>query len=195
MFLYQLLEDLMSAVMALVPIVIILFIILIYNSLVGKRNQIENAEGALDAVLKQRFDLIPQLIEVTKQYVTHEEKLLERLVELRSLGAQAQSLKEKSQIDVEMSAELKKFSMTIENYPQLLSNNNFTKLQDALIDLEKNISASRRFYNSSVIEFNDAIQMFPGVLLASSMGLQKRDRFSIEENEKNIPNTKELFKK
>lgn len=195
MFLYQLLEDLMSAVMALVPIVIILFIILIYNSLVGKRNQIENAEGALDAVLKQRFDLIPQLIEVTKQYVTHEEKLLERLVELRSLGAQAQSLKEKSQIDVEMSAELKKFSMTIENYPQLLSNNNFTKLQDAMIDLEKNISASRRFYNSSVIEFNDAIQMFPGVLLASSMGLQKRDRFSIEENEKNIPNTKELFKK
>lgn len=195
MFLYQLLEDLMSAVMALVPIVIILFIILIYNSLVGKRNQIENAEGALDAVLKQRFDLIPQLIEVTKQYVTHEEKLLERLVELRSLGAQAQSLKEKSQIDVEMSAELKKFSMTVENYPQLLSNNNFTKLQDAMIDLEKNISASRRFYNSSVIEFNDAIQMFPGVLLASSMGLQKRDRFSIEENEKNIPNTKELFKK
>lgn len=195
MFLYQLLEDLMSAVMALVPIVIILFIILIYNSLVGKRNQIENAEGALDAVLKQRFDLIPQLIEVTKQYVTHEEKLLERLVELRSLGAQAQSLKEKSQIDVEMSAELKKFSMTIENYPQLLSNNNFTKLQDAMIDLEKNISASRRFYNSSVIEFNDAIQMFPGVLLASSMGLQKRDRFSIEENEKNIPNAKELFKK
>lgn len=185
----------MSAVMALVPIVIILFIILIYNSLVGKRNQIENAEGALDAVLKQRFDLIPQLIEVTKQYVTHEEKLLERLVELRSLGAQAQSLKEKSQIDVEMSAELKKFSMTIENYPQLLSNNNFTKLQDAMIDLEKNISASRRFYNSSVIEFNDAIQMFPGVLLASSMGLQKRDRFSIEENEKNIPNAKELFKK
>lgn len=185
----------MSVVMALVPIIIILSIVLIYNSLVGKRNQIENAEGALDAVLKQRFDLIPQLIEVTKQYVSHEEKLLERIVELRTLGTHAESLKEKNQIDSEMAAELKKFSVTIENYPQLLSNHNFTKLQDAMIDLEKNISASRRFYNSSVIEFNDAIQMFPGILLASAMGLQKRDRFSIEETERNIPNTKELFKK
>jgi len=185
----------MSFTMAIIPVVLVGAIILVYNSLIGKRNQIENAEGALDAVLKQRFDLIPQLIEVTKQYVLHEEKLLERIIELRSRGASADSLKEKNQIDAEISNELKRLSVTVENYPQLLSNNNFTKLQDAMIDLEKNISASRRFYNTSVIEFNDAIQMFPGMLLASSMGLTKRERFSIEENEKVIPNTKELFKK
>lgn len=185
----------MSVAMALIPIVLVLAIVLVYNSLVGKRNQIENAEGALDAVLKQRFDLIPQLIEVTKQYVSHEEKLLERIIELRSRGERAGSLKEKNQIDTEMSAELKKLSVTVENYPQLLSNNNFTKLQDAMIDVEKNISASRRFYNSSVIDYNDAIQMFPGLLLAPSMGLRKRDRFSIDETEKAIPNTQELFKK
>lgn len=185
----------MSVAMYLVPIVILIVIILIHNMLVGKRNQIENAEGALDAVLKQRFDLIPQLVEVTKQFMEHEEKLLTRIIELRSRVDSASSLKEKNQIDQELNSELKKLNITVENYPQLLSNNNFTKLQDAMIDLESNVSAARRFYNTSVVEYNDAIQMFPGLLLAPTMGMKKRERFTVEENEKTVPNTKNLFKK
>ncbi len=178
-------------IIVLVAVIFIFF----YNTLVRKRNQIHNAEGSLDAVLKQRFDLIPQLVEVAKQYMEHEEGLFTRLIELRSLAKKTASVDEKNKIDKELAKEMKTLTATFENYPQLLSNNNFVRIQDAMIDLEKNIAAARRFYNTSIVEYNDAIQMFPGVLFAPLMGFKKREYYSIEESEREIPDVKNLFKK
>ncbi len=166
-----------------------------YNNLIGKKNQIDNAAGGLDATLKQRFDLIPELVEVTKQYMKHEETMFTKIIELRSRGKTTANLDEKNHISDELNNEIGKLLVTVENYPELASNQNFLRLQDSMIDLEKNIAAARRFYNAAIIDFNDSIQMIPGIFIAPIMGLKARERYSIDEFEKNVPNTKDLFSK
>jgi LemA protein len=154
-------------------VIFFVIIILIYNSLISKVNQIKNAEGALDATLKQRYDLLPNLVEVVKQYMDHEDKMFTK----------------------EIDQTMKSIFMTVENYPNLLSNQNFVKLQEAMVDLESNIAAARRFYNTSVVNYNEAIQMIPGNIMAGMMGLRERETYSIPESEKQNPNMKEMFKK
>jgi LemA protein len=174
---------------------LLLISILTYNGLIAKINQIGNAEGSLAATLKQRFDLLPNLIEVAKQYMSHEEKMLTRIIELRSQGQAAHTSSDLIERSKDLDVELKKFMVTVESYPTLLSNNNFVKIQDALIDLENNISASRRFYNTSIVAYNESIQMIPGVFMAQFLGMRSREIYSIAENEKETPDMKELFKK
>lgn len=176
-------------------VIFFVIIIIIYNSLISKVNQIKNAEGALDATLKQRYDLLPNLVEVVKQYMDHEDKMFTKIIELRSRAQSANSFSDKIEVNKEIDQTMKNIFMTVENYPNLLSNQNFVKLQEAMVDLESNIAAARRFYNTSVVNYNESIQMIPGNIMASMMGLRERETYSIPESEKQNPNMKEMFKK
>ena len=175
-------------------VVVVLVVVIIYNSLIAKVNQIKNAEGALDATLKQRYDLLPNLVEVVKQYMDHEEKMFTRIIELRARAQNSNNINEKIEVNKEIDKTMKGIFMSVENYPQLMSNQNFVKLQEAMVDLESNIAAARRFYNTSVVNYNESIQMIPGNLLAPMMGLREKAIYSISEAEKENPNIKELFK-
>jgi LemA protein len=176
-------------------VVTLVFLIIIYNSLISKVNQIKNAEGSLDATLKQRYDLLPNLVEVAKQYMDHEEKMFTKIIELRSRAVSTHNMHETIETNKELDSALKNFMVNVENYPTLLSNQNFVKIQESLMDLENNIAASRRFYNTSVVAYNEAIQMIPGNLFAPLMGLRTLEIYSIPESEKVTPNMKEMFKK
>lgn len=184
----------MVSIIAVVA-VFFLFVIIMYNSLISKVNQIKNAEGALDASLKQRFDLLPNLVEIAKQYMNHEEKMFEKIIELRTKGQSTHNFKETMETSKELDKALHSFMVNVENYPTLLSNNNFVKIQEALMDLESNIAAGRRFYNAAVVGYNEAIQMIPGNIMAPFMGLREREIYSIPESERSTPNMKEMFKK
>jgi len=181
------------------PIIIIVvlsiaIIAFLYNSLVARKNQIENAEGSLNACLKQRADLIPNLVEIAKQFMDHEEKTLAKIIELRNQANSCHDLSSSIQIDQKLNQEIKKFMVNVEQYPQLLSNNNFIKIQEALIDVENNISAARRFYNTAIVQYNQALEMFPTNIMASFMKLMPKEIYSIPESEKESPNIKKLFK-
>jgi LemA protein len=176
-------------------VVFILFYVIIYNNLISKVNQIKNAEGALDATLKQRYDLIPNLVEIAKQYMDHEDKMFTKIIELRTRAQSAGSINDTINANKELDKSLKGFMMTVENYPTLLSNQNFLQIQSSLTDLEENIAASRRFFNASVVAYNESIQMIPGNLIAPMMRLYPREVYSIPESEKSAPDMKQLFKK
>ena len=182
-------------ILIIIIIGITFFGIIFYNSLISKVNQIKNAEGALDASLKQRFDLLPNLVEIAKQYMEHEEKMFEKIIALRTKGLATHNFKEIMDANKELDTTLQSFMANVENYPTLLSNNNFLKLQEALIELEMNIAAGRRFYNTAVVSYNEAIQMIPGNAMAFLMGLREREIYSISESERGTPNMKNMFKK
>lgn len=168
----------------------------LYNSLISKKNQIENASGGLDAQLKQRYDLIPNLISSIKVYMQHESETLEKLTQLRITAMKNGLSNEiKQNINQEISQGLARIMVVSEGYPDLKSNTNFIELQKTLFNVEENISASRRFYNASVTEYNDAIEMFPSSIFARIMNLKRKEVFSIPEIERKNANVAELFKK
>ena len=174
--------------------VLVLIGIGIYNSLIGKKNQISNAFSAIDVMLKKRFDLLPNLIETVKQYMNHEEGVLSRIVELRSKAANTNiSNEEKLAIDRELSAGVKGLMINVENYPDLKANQNFLNLQTTWTESEEQIAAARRTYNASVTDYNNAIMMFPGSIIAGMMNYQSIDVLvNTEEERKNI-SAKDLF--
>lgn len=169
-------------------------IILLYNSLIGKKNEVENAFGGLDAHLKQRFDLIPNLVASVRQYMTHESSLLEKIVELRSNGLRKNLNQNEMQgINKELSRALSGILVQVEQYPDLKASQNFQELQNTLYEIEQNIAASRRFYNAAVTDYNNGLEMFPSNVVARLMGLSRKEVFSIPEIERKNINVGELF--
>jgi LemA protein len=168
--------------------------IFLYNSVISKKNEVENALGGLDAQLKQRYDLVPNLVSTVSTYMEHEKSTLEKIVELRSQGLQ-QNLKtsEKQDVNRELSASLSTILVQAEQYPDLKSSTNFQELQKTLQDIEENIAASRRFYNAAVTEFNNVLEMFPTSIFARMMGLRRKEVFNIPESEKKNHSVKDLF--
>ncbi|WP_457638148.1 LemA family protein [Oceanithermus sp.] len=171
------------------------FIIATYNSLIARKNQIDYAQGSIDALLKKRFDLIPNLVATVKGYATHERELLEKVTELRSRIGQAKSDDERLELEGQMSGLLGRLLVQLEAYPDLKANQNFLQLQATLNEIEEQISAARRAYNAAVVEFNNAIEMFPSNLVARWMGLKRRKVFEVEESEAAAPDVGELFGK
>jgi LemA protein len=166
----------------------------IYNGLIGKKNSVENAMGGLDAELKKRYDPIPNLVATVKQYMQHEASTLEKIVELRGKALdQNLSQAEKQDVNAKISQSLSGIMVQMENYPQLKSNTNFLQLQSTLSDVENNISASRRFFNATVTEYNNALEMFPSNLVAHFMKLQRKEVFNIPEIERQNVSVKNLF--
>lgn len=167
---------------------------ILYNSLIGKKNQVEYAYSGVDVQLKKRHDLIPNLVATVKQYMQHERALLERITELRS-RALSPNLPEDERMRIEgaLSAALRNLMIAVENYPQLRANENFLHLQASLNEIEEQIAAARRAYNAAVTDYNNAIEMFPTNLVAATMGLRRRAVFEAEEHERATPSVSQLF--
>lgn len=183
--------------MNLFIVILIAFIviaILMYNSLIGKKNQVDNIFASVDTVLKKRFDLIPTLVASVDQYMEHEKSTLEKVTELR-VQAMKPDLTEEQKIayDQKLSAALGSITIAMEAYPDLKANENIIHLMRSLNELEEQISAARRAYNQSVTDLNNAIEMFPTNLLAGWMKLQRRTLFETNGTERQAVNVKQLF--
>jgi len=165
-----------------------------YNKLVGRRNAVENAFASIDTMLKMRYDLIPNLVASVRQYMQHEAGTLAKVTELRA-KAVGGGLTTNEQVEVsnELSRTLGGLMVAVENYPQLRASENFQQLQGALNELEERLSASRRAFNASVLDYNNAVEMFPTNMMAGMMGLSRRTMFAIPEAERQNVNVGQMF--
>ncbi len=176
----------MSLTLIIVAI-LILILILMYNSLVNKKNQVENIFASVDAQLKKRYDLIPNLVASVSKYMEHEKSLLENVTSLRANAIKPNiSNTEKIDLDNKVTSALGSLMIAVEAYPDLKANENVIHLQASLNEVEEQISASRRAYNQVVTDYNNAIEMIPTNFMASAMKYQRKDVFVINEQERQI---------
>jgi LemA protein len=169
-------------------VLIVLIFIIIYNSLIQKKNAIDNAYFSMDVMLKKRYDLIPQLVETVRGYMSHEKDVLVRLTELRQkILVENLNTNEKVELDNRINTALQNVFASFENYPQLKASENFLRLQGAIQETEEQLAASRRFYNAAVNDYHNSIEMFPSSLVASWMGLKNKTYFSIAEEHRQVP--------
>lgn len=181
-------------VVAIVVAVLLIIGIGIYNSLIGKKNQVTNAFSAIDVMLKKRFDLLPNLIETVKQYTKYEGDTLTKVVELRSkANSNDLSNDQKLDIDKQLSTGVRNLMLTVESYPDLKANQNFLNLQTTWTESEEQIAAARRTYNAAVTDYNDAIMMFPGNIFAGMLNYQQISVLSNTEEERKNISARELF--
>lgn len=164
--------------------IIVLWVVMVFNRLVVLRNRIKNAWSQIDVQLKRRFDLIPNLIETVKGYAKHERQLFENVTKARTAMQSAQTLGDKAKADNMITGALKSLFAVSENYPDLKANQNFMQLQEELTGTETKIAATRRFYNDTVLMFNNKIQVFPSNLIAGIFGFKEGEFFNVPEEEK-----------
>lgn len=183
----------MEILLTIVTVILLISVIKRYNSLIQARNQVTQAFGTIDVMLKRRYDLIPNLVATVQKYMEHEKGTLERVVELRNKFQNA-TLEDKVAIDQETSRLVKSIMVTVENYPDLKSSTNMLELQKELADTEDEIAAARRFFNTTVTVYNTEIQVFPTNLIASLMGFKQMAVFQITaEIERKVVQVKDLF--
>jgi LemA protein len=163
---------------------LVLFGVFSFNRLVALRLAWQRAYADIDVQLKQRHDLIPNLVETVKGYAAHESGVFTQVTQARAAAMRATSVPEKSAAEGALSGALANLFAVAENYPQLKANENFRALQDELTDLENKIAAARRFLNNAVAEYNTAIQQLPGVLFAGMFGFQAAPMFELDTAEK-----------
>jgi len=174
--------------------VLILIIVLMYNGLIRKKNEVDNAFGGMDVQLKKRYDLIPNLVATVKQYASHEKDLLEKVTQLRSKVTDGQmSTDEKVALDNEISQTIGGIMVAVENYPDLKASENFLNLQRTLNEVESQISASRRAFNATITDYNNAIESFPKNIMAGIMSLERKEVFVIQEVERQNVDVSKLF--
>ena len=167
---------------------------LIYNRLVSSRNAVENTFGSIDAMLKKRYDLIPNLVESVKAYMKHEKDTLNQVTELRTKAISGGiSTEEKVTIDNQLSSMMRKVMVSVESYPDLKSSEQFTQLQRSWNEAEEQIAAARRAYNSAVTQYNNAVETFPGNLVAGMFGHSRKAVFEIAQAERENVSAKNLF--
>jgi LemA protein len=174
---------------------VLLFFLFGYNSLVGKQNQVDNAFAALDAMLKKRFDLIPNLVATAKNYAQYEQSTLDNLVELRSKAINGQLSNNQSiELDNSFTQATRNLVVLSENYPELRASENYNQLQRTLNETEEQISAARRNYNASVTDYNNAIQQVPTNFIANLFVFPKRALLSTPEAQRENIDVNQLFK-
>lgn len=167
--------------------VLFLAFIGIYNKLAKLKVMVEEASSDIETFLKQRYDMIPNLVETVKGYAKHETATLEKVTEMRTKAMSAGTLPEKMEIEDGITSAISKIFAVAENYPDLKANTNFIQLQTTLKELEESIQKSRRYYNGASRDFNTAIVVFPTNLIAKLFGYKKVDFFEAsEEEQKNV---------
>jgi LemA protein len=169
-------------------VMLVLWIIMIYNGLVAMRQRVNQAFSDIDVQTKQRHDLIPNLVETVKGYATHERGTLEAVVQARNAAITAQSGGVAAQAAAEnvLTGALRQLFALSESYPDLKASQNFQQLQGQLSDIENKIAAARRFFNNAVQEYNTGIQQFPAVLLAGSLGFTSKEFFDVGAEERKV---------
>jgi len=163
--------------------VVIIWIIAMYNRFITLTNRAEEAWSDIDVQLKRRYDLIPNLVEAVKGYMTHEAGTLQKVTEARTKAMGAQTVGEHAAAENMLSDALKSLFAVSESYPDLKANTNFLELQRELSDTENKIQAARRFYNSVVQDLQNGLEQFPGNIIGSSFGFKSRDFFTLGDNE------------
>lgn len=164
-------------------VLLIIWIIGIYNGLVSSRQKVDNAWSQIDVTLQRRFDLIPNFVETVKGYMNHESETFEKITALRTSWANSSSVEEKANLNNELSGALKTIMAVSENYPELKANTNFADLSEELRNTENKISFSRQFYNDSVTRYNTKLELFPSNLVAGMFNFQKKELFATESDE------------
>jgi len=161
-------------------VLLVLFVVVIYNKLVSLRNTAQSSWSDIDVHLKKRYDLVPNLVETVKGYASHERTVFEKVTEARSMATRASSPAEKARTENIFLDTLKSLFAVAEAYPELKANANFIQLQSQLKELEDNIESARRYYNAVVRDFNTLIESFPSNMVASSFRFQKEEFFGLE---------------
>jgi LemA protein len=175
-----------------VIVVLVLWIIMIYNQLVAMRQRVSQSFADIDVQLKQRHDLIPNLVETVKGYAAHERGTLEEVVKLRNSAMTAQGPAQQAAAENMLTGALGKLFALAEAYPDLKANQNFQQLQTELGDIENKLAAARRFFNNAVQEYNTGIQQFPAALFAGSLGFQPRTFFDVGEERAVVEKTPQV---
>jgi LemA protein len=171
-------------IIIVVVILLVIWLISTYNGLVAMRQRVSQALSDITVQLKQRHDLVPNLIETVKGYAAHERGTLEAVVSARNAAVAAQGPSVQAAAENALSGALRQLFALSENYPNLKANSNFQELQNTLSDLENKIAASRRFFNNAVQEYNTAIAQFPAALFAANFGFAPREYFEAGEDRK-----------
>ena len=168
--------------------------VLIYNGLVSKKNRADQAFSGIDAQLKKRHDLIPNLVAAVKTYMDHERGTLEEITRLRgSASASGLSTEQRVAVENQITGVLGKILVQAENYPKLQASDNFIHLQRTLNEVEEQLSAARRAYTAAIADWNNGVEMFPSSLVASSRGYQRKPMFEIPETERGNVNVGQRF--
>ena len=171
-------------------VVVALFVIGIYNGLIGRRNRVDEALAQIEVQLKRRHDLIPNLVNAVKGYMGFEQKVLTAVTEARAnaVSAGAKGVAAQAEAENMLTGTLRSLFAVVENYPDLKANQNVLDLQEQLTTTENQISFSRQHYNATVLDYNNGIQTFPNVIFAGMFGFAKRDFFDAEPEASNVPN-------
>ena len=167
---------------AIVVVVLVAWFIGMYNGLVKLRNNRENAFANIDVQLKQRYDLVPQLVNTVKGYAGHEKETLEKVTSARAAAMKATTVDEKVAADKALSGALAGLRISLEAYPELKANQNFLQLQTELADIENKLSAARRFFNSTTRELNNACEVFPSNVVAGMFGFRRAPMYEASES-------------
>lgn len=170
-------------VILVVIVLIVLYAISMYNSLVRMRNTVDKEWKNIDVQLERRYALIPNLVETVKGYAKHEQDTLTQIAQLRSAAMSATNVAEKAQFDNQLTAALAGLRVSLEAYPDLKANQNFLQLQEELTSTENKISFSRHLYNDVVTTYNTKIQVFPSNIMANMFGFKEKDLFEVSTPE------------
>jgi LemA protein len=175
--------EVLYVILGLIALVVIV-LIAIYNNLVAKRQQCNQAFADIDVQLKQRRDLVPNLVETVKGYASHERQTLDAVINARNSAQQAKGVHDQAQAEQVLGGAIRGLLALSEAYPDLKANTNFQQLQVQLEGVEDKLAAARRFFNSAVADFNQAIQSFPANLLAGGWGFVEREFFDLGDTER-----------
>ena len=173
----------MGWIILAIVVIIAIVLIVIYNQLVTLRQRVQNAWSQIDVQLQRRFDLIPNLVETVKGYMTHEQETLTKVTDLRSSWADAKTVEQKAELEGQLTDTLKTIMAVAENYPNLKADQSFNNLQAELSDTENKISYSRQFYNDTVTMYNTKLETFPSNLVASMFGFKASTLFNVDNDE------------
>ena len=173
----------MGWIILIIVVVIIIAFIAMYNSLVSARIKVDNAWSQIDVQLQRRFDLIPNFVETVKGYASHESETLQKVTDLRTSWANANTVAEKATLDNQLSETLKTIMAVSENYPDLKANQNFSELSEELRNTENKISFSRQFYNDTVTRYNEKLLVFPSNIIANLFHFTSRELFNAESED------------
>lgn len=173
-----------------VVIILALWIIIVYNAFIRKRNRVENGFSQIDIQCKKRFDLVPNLVEIVKGYAKHEKETLENVIAARNSGVASTGASGLASADLRLNNTLSRIFALSEAYPDLKANTSFLSLRDELIALEKAIAISRAFYNDAVMIFNNAIMVFPNSIITKLFRFKKAEFFNASDAERQNVNVK-----
>lgn len=170
-----------TIIIIVAAVILVIWLVSIYNNLVKLRNNRENAFANIDVQLKQRYDLVPQLVATVKGYAAHEKETLQRVTDARAAAMGAATINDKIQADNMLTSALAGLKVSLEAYPDLKANQNFLQLQGEISDIENKLAAVRRFFNSATRELNNAIETFPSNIFAKMFGFTRQPMFEIPQ--------------